>query len=155
MKATFVTSLVEHKKHANFNRNGVNFHIVMCAIYDVNKEHSTRHSYAMGDNKLRKLKERYVVFFWILKVSGVFVNKVGRYVLVDDAVWEMIIKIGTTSVDSTSLWHFLEEYYASDEEDEVNSLLALPAAPPPSPDPSYVSVEHTSSSASNEINEIA
>ncbi|KAK4415278.1 hypothetical protein Salat_2635100 [Sesamum alatum] len=62
-----------------------------------------------------------------------------------------IYQLDTKSVDSTSLLRFLEEYYASDDEDEVNSILALPAAPPPSPDPSYISVEHTSSSASNEI----
>ncbi|KAK4435133.1 hypothetical protein Salat_0676600 [Sesamum alatum] len=62
-----------------------------------------------------------------------------------------IYQLDTTSVGSTLLWRFLEEYYASNDEDEVNSILAFPAAPPPSPDPSYVSVEHTSSSASNEI----
>ncbi|KAK4426413.1 hypothetical protein Salat_1409900 [Sesamum alatum] len=139
----------------------------MCAIYNVNKEHLTRHSYATGDNKLRKSKKRYVVFSWILNVSGVFVNKVPRYVLADDAIcWvddspltcydnimlTHIHQLDTTSVDSNSLWRFLEEYYASNGEDEVNSLHALPAAPPPSPDPSYVSVKHISSSALNEIN---
>ncbi|KAK4428597.1 hypothetical protein Salat_1159500 [Sesamum alatum] len=192
MEATFVNMLVEHKKHGNFNRNGINFHEVMCAIYDVNKEHSTK-------LMMRKLKERYVVFSWILNVSRVLVNKVRRYVLADDAIWEKMIQdfenadeptlindeeevdsiasfypplgwvddsphtfyqnimlahidqLDTTPIDSTSLWRFLEEYYASDDKDEVNSMLALPAAPPSSLDPNYVSMEHTSSSASNEI----
>ncbi|KAK4424953.1 hypothetical protein Salat_1688900 [Sesamum alatum] len=224
MEATFVGALVEHKKHGNFKRNCITFHAVMSAIYDVNKEHSSRHSYTTGENKLQKLKERYLVFSSIITVPGVVVNKVGRYVIAGDAIWEKltqervlakcyvnayddfyeglcmlygpnnaddeptvfheeeevdsvasfypplgwvddsprafdpnimlanIYQLDTTSVNSTSLWRFLEEYYASDDEDEVNSMLALPAASPPSPNPSYVSVEHTSSSASNEIN---
>ncbi|KAK4438485.1 hypothetical protein Salat_0182800 [Sesamum alatum] len=206
MEATFVGALVEHKKHGNFKRKGINFHVVISAIYDVNKEHSSRHLYTTGENKLRKLKERYLVFSSIITVLGVIVNKervlakcyVNAYEdfyeglcmlygphnaddkptvfhveeemdsvasfyppigWVDDSPREFypnvmlanIYKLDTTSVDSTSLWRFLEEYYASDDEDGVNSILALPAAPPPSPDLSYVSVEYTSSSASNEI----
>ncbi|KAK4415431.1 hypothetical protein Salat_2650500 [Sesamum alatum] len=181
MEATFVDSLVQHKKHGNFNRNGINFHAVICPIYDVNQEHSTKHSYTTGDNKLRKLKERYAVFSWILNVSCVFMNKVARYVLADDAFWEMIIEVNNNlfeylyeshcflfdsdnpdeqtlvieeeEVDSIASFALPQEkYYTFDDEDKVDSLLALPAAPPPSPDPSYASVEHTSSSASNEIN---
>ncbi|KAK4413600.1 hypothetical protein Salat_2772700 [Sesamum alatum] len=185
MEATFVAALVEHKKQGHFKRNGINFHAVMCAIYDVNRDHATKHSYATGENKLRKLKERYSIFSTILKIEAVLVNNVGRYVLADDATWEKMIKeeddsvmafyppfgwvdeipyafgqnimlphinqLQNTSVDTTSLWRFLEEYYPSNDEEEVNSILALPAAPPPSPDPNYVSVEHISSSASNEI----
>ncbi|KAK4413277.1 hypothetical protein Salat_2740300 [Sesamum alatum] len=180
MEATFVDALVEHKKQGHFKRNGINFHAVMCAIYDVNREHATKHSYATGDNKLRKLKERYSIFSTILKMEGVLVNSVGRYVLADDTTWEKMIKvtklkgccanvtlmrmristrvyascsvlIPLTSQTYLLVPFFLEEYYASDDEEEVNSILALPAAPPPSPDPSYVSVEHISSSASNEI----
>ncbi|KAK4422807.1 hypothetical protein Salat_1863200 [Sesamum alatum] len=177
-EATFVAFLVEHKKHDNFKRNGVNFHAVMSAIYDVNKDHCTRHSYATGDNKLRKLKERYVErvlgkcyvnayedFYESLCILFDADNPDEETLVTEDEevddspltfynniMLAHIHKLDTTSVDSTSLWRFLEEYYTSDEEDEVNSLLAVPAAPPPSPDPSYVSVEHTSSSASNEIN---
>ncbi|KAK4422021.1 hypothetical protein Salat_2152800 [Sesamum alatum] len=186
MEATFVGALVEHKKHGNFKPNGINFHAVMSAIYDVNKKHCTRHSYATGENKLRKLKERYMIFSSIITVPGVVVNKVGRYVTADDAIWEKLTKkrvlvkcyvnayedfydglcmlYGPDSAnDEPTVFHEEEEvdsvasfcppleYYASDDEDEVNSILALPSAPPPSPDPSYISVEHTSSSASNEI----
>ncbi|KAK4433323.1 hypothetical protein Salat_1094600 [Sesamum alatum] len=222
MEATFVDALVEHKKQGHFKPNGINFHAVMCAIYDVNRDHATKHSYATSENKLQRLKERYSIFLNILKIEGVLVNSVGRYVLADDATSKKMIKervlckcyvnayedfyeslcilfgpdtpdqpnlmyeeeevdsvmafyppfgwvdeipyavgqsimlphinqLQNTSVDTASLWRFLEEYYPSDDEEEVNSILALPAAPPPSPDPSYVSVEHISSSASNEI----
>ncbi|KAK4427781.1 hypothetical protein Salat_1547100 [Sesamum alatum] len=177
-----------------FKPNGINFHAVMSAIYDVNKEYCTRHSYATGENKLRKLKKRYMVFSSIITVLGVVVNKVGRSVTADDAIWKKLTKkrilakcyvnayedfydglcmlYGPDSAnDEPTVFHEEEEvdsvasfcpplgwgdespqeYYASHDEDKVNSILALPAAPPPSPDPSYISVEHTSSSASNEI----
>ncbi|KAK4435080.1 hypothetical protein Salat_0671300 [Sesamum alatum] len=178
MEATFVDALVEHKKQGHIKRNGINFHAVMCAIYDVNREHATKHSYATGDNKLRKLKERYSIFSTIPKVSGVLVNNVGRYVLADDErvlckcyvnAYEdfyesLCILFGLDTADEPSLMYEEEEvdsvmaglmkapqYYASDDEEEVNSILALPTAPPPSSDPGYLSIEHTSSSASNEI----
>ncbi|KAK4430738.1 hypothetical protein Salat_0835500 [Sesamum alatum] len=195
MEVTFVDSLVQHQQNGSFHRDRVNYHAVLCSIFDVNKEHVARHSYATGQNKLKKLKERHALFSWLLTVSGVFCNKVHQYVIADDVTWELIIKehvlakcyvnayedlyeklcllFGTdpptypclaeeeevdsiasfavlpgwvddyppppmneiilanighlddASIDSTSLWRFLEEYYASDDE-EVESMVGIP-----------------------------
>ncbi|KAK4426578.1 hypothetical protein Salat_1426400 [Sesamum alatum] len=64
------------------------------------------------------------------------------------------------SVDSTSLWRFMEHYYPSDD-DEAYSILSLLGVPrgtpaatndiPNSPIASYVSIEHRSSSSSNDF----
>ncbi|KAL0409434.1 UNVERIFIED_CONTAM: hypothetical protein Sradi_1877800 [Sesamum radiatum] len=65
------------------------------------------------------------------------------------------------SHDSTSVWRFLEEYYASDDDNDCDSILPLPGVPRPmrimpsitphSPNTSNVSVDHPSSTASNDI----
>ncbi|KAK4419795.1 hypothetical protein Salat_2392400 [Sesamum alatum] len=191
MEATFVDALVEHKKQDHFKPNGINFHAVMCAIYDVNRDHATKHSvgrYVLADDATweKMIKERvlckcyvnaYEDFYESLcilfgpdtpdqpnlmyeeeEVDSVmaFYPPFGWVDEIPYAVGQSIMlphinQLQNTSVDTASLWRFLEEYYPSDDEEEVNSMLALPAAPPPSPDPSYVSVEHISSSASNEI----
>ncbi|KAK4417479.1 hypothetical protein Salat_2573600 [Sesamum alatum] len=231
MEWTLVDALVDHKNNGHFLRDGVNSHAVLCSICDVNKQHGTQHTYDFAQNKVKKLKKRHALFSWLIDLSAVTCNKVDRYVVATDAIWERIIKervlakcyvnayedffdhlcmlfdgrtaeeahvysegevdsIASFSLwsgwvddvpplpmenlveanvneledgpaDSTSLWRFLEEYYASDD-DEVESILALPGiphtmkrppyAPPPSPNSSYVSLDNASSSSSNDIN---
>ncbi|KAK4438826.1 hypothetical protein Salat_0217200 [Sesamum alatum] len=227
MEKTFVDSLVEQNEEGNFHKYGTNCHVIMCALYDVNKVHRDVIGYSFGKRKLQDLKEQHGVFSWIMNFEGVNCNHERRYVIAADEVWETIIKerviakcyvnayedqyakfcvlfgpdhldteLGkvdndvesfavvscylaeltqdgiTTrvphtvnfpadgSVDSTSLWRFLEHYYPSDE-DEADSILSLPGVPrgpptatndiPISPIASYVSVEHPSSSASNDF----
>ncbi|KAK4419418.1 hypothetical protein Salat_2354700 [Sesamum alatum] len=153
MEATFVGALVEHKKHGNFKRNGINFHAVMSAIYDVGR-------YVIADDAIWKkfTKKRVLAKCYVNAYEDFYEGLCMLYgpnsANDEPTVFheeEEVDSLDTTYVDSTSLLRFLDEYYASDDEDKVNSILALPAAPPPSPDPSYVSVEHTSSSVSNEI----
>ncbi|KAK4421628.1 hypothetical protein Salat_2113400 [Sesamum alatum] len=123
MEATFVDSLVQHQQNGSFHHDRVNYHAVLCSIYDVNKEHLSRHSYATGQNKLKKLKERHALFNWLLTLSG----WVDDYPPppINEIILANIGHLNDTSIDSTSLWHFFEEYYASDDE-EVESMVGIP-----------------------------
>ncbi|KAL0355681.1 UNVERIFIED_CONTAM: hypothetical protein Sradi_4015000 [Sesamum radiatum] len=66
-----------------------------------------------------------------------------------------------SSFDSTSLRRFIEEYYASDSDEQADSILPLLGilmypkrsmrTPPPSPDHEYVPVDHWSFEDSNEL----
>ncbi|KAK4414761.1 hypothetical protein Salat_2583000 [Sesamum alatum] len=157
MEATFVAALVEHKKQGHFKRNGINFHAerVLCKCY-VNAYEDFYESLCIlfgpdtpdqpnlmyEEEKVDSVMAFYPPSDWVDEIPYAF----GQNIMLPH-----INQLQNMSVETTSLCLFLEEYYPSEDEEEVNSILALLAAPPPSPDPSYVSVEHISSSASNEI----
>ncbi|KAK4419948.1 hypothetical protein Salat_2407700 [Sesamum alatum] len=156
MEWTFIDALVDHKNNGHFHRDGVNFRVVSCSIHDVNKQHGTQHSCSLQQGGS-------------LCGSGRCDLGKDHQGWVDDApsppmenlVEANIHELDDGPVDSTSLWWFLEEYYASND-DEVESILALPGiphtikrppcAPPPSPNSNYVSTENASSSSSDDIN---
>ncbi|KAK4421903.1 hypothetical protein Salat_2141000 [Sesamum alatum] len=199
MESTFVGSLLQQQVQGNFHKYGMNYHAIMCALYDVNKVHGNVVGYSFGKTKVKDLRERHAVFSWIINISDVICNHERRYAVAEEQLWEMIVKertIGKSYVnayedqyanrcfneithiakdsnvcnnanepggslnDSTSLWCFLEQYYPSND-DEADSILSLPSVPCPNPTPSttipnspnasYVSVEHPSSSASNDF----
>ncbi|KAL0302376.1 UNVERIFIED_CONTAM: hypothetical protein Sangu_3103600 [Sesamum angustifolium] len=78
----------------------------------------------------------------------------------DNIILANLNELQDTLNDTTSLWNFIEEYFPS-VDDEADSILALPGTPcplhlvhptpPPTPNSSYASGEHPSTTASNDI----
>ncbi|KAK4419853.1 hypothetical protein Salat_2398200 [Sesamum alatum] len=172
MERTFVDSLVEQNAEGNFHKFGTNCHAIMCALYDVNKEKVIAKCYV---NAYEDQYANLCVLFGPDHLDtelGEVDNDVESFVVVPRYLAELTQDGITTrvqhtvnvpadgSVDSTSLWRFMERYYPSDE-DEVDSILSLSGVPrgtltatndiPNSPIVNYVSVEHPSSSASNDF----
>ncbi|KAK4434857.1 hypothetical protein Salat_0648600 [Sesamum alatum] len=74
MEKTFVHSLVEHARSGFFHPERVNIHAVMCALYDLSKEHGMKVAYEWAQTRVAHLRERYELFKWVVYTDGVIWN---------------------------------------------------------------------------------
>ncbi|KAK4412509.1 hypothetical protein Salat_2898000 [Sesamum alatum] len=71
MEKTFVGSWVEHARLGFFRLERPNMHVVMFALYDVNKKYGTKVTYEWAQTRVERLRERYHLFRWVVNMAGV------------------------------------------------------------------------------------
>ncbi|KAK4423249.1 hypothetical protein Salat_1907700 [Sesamum alatum] len=87
MEKTFFNSLVKHARSGFFRPKRPNIHAVMCALYDVNKQHGTKVTFEWAQTRVARLRERYELFMWVVNTDSVIWNPQLGSVTAPDQVW--------------------------------------------------------------------
>ncbi|KAK4419514.1 hypothetical protein Salat_2364300 [Sesamum alatum] len=92
MERTFVLALVEHARAGRFRSGRRNKDALDFAIGEVNHVHGSRVAESWGEIRIVSLRDRYIVFTWLINLDEVICNRNLRYVIAPDHVWKRVCK---------------------------------------------------------------
>ncbi|KAK6130420.1 hypothetical protein DH2020_035830 [Rehmannia glutinosa] len=88
----FIEVLVDQQLIGNFKAECVNAHALLIAQDAINKEMNKSFTYGYIEERLRVLKKRYQVFYWVLRKHGVRYDEITNRVSAPDHVWDEILR---------------------------------------------------------------
>ncbi|KAK4438174.1 hypothetical protein Salat_0151600 [Sesamum alatum] len=133
MERTFILALVQQARAGHFRSGRRNRDALDFAISEVNRVHGSRVAESWGEIRIVSLRDRYIVFTWLINLDKVICNRNLRYVIAPDHVWKREKKLAKCYINAfEDLYNELCMLFGPENALENEGPIDL-NAPPPEP----------------------